>query len=1058
MECVAAIRAVRAGELDRLMLTEKPLDILAQQMVATVASAASSRNRDEAESGGISEEALFRLMRRAYPYHALSRGEFDRVLEMLSEGISSRRGRRSAHIHRDRVHGLLRPRRGARLTAITNGGAIPDTADYSVVEFPEESFVGTVNEDFAIESLAGDIFLLGNRSWRIRRVGSGKVWVEDAQGLPPTIPFWIGEAPGRTVELSHAVARLREDVAERREDPIAAQQWLVAEAGIAEAAAEQIVNYVKETCAVLGTVPIQERIVAERFFDEAGGMQLIIHSPWGARINRAWGMALRKRFCVSFDRELQAAATDDGICISLVERHSFTLSDVFLMLPEPAVDDALTQASLASPMFTNRWRWNATRALALLRHNGGKKVPVAIQRMRAEDLLAAVFPEQVMCQDNRSGPVEIPDHPLVSETMLNCLHEAMDSEGLKAIVARIARGEIETICVDTPAPSPMAHEILNANPYAFLDDAPLEERRARAVSLRRVDPWLDREFGQLDAEAIAEVRRQAWPDVRNADELHDFLLGVAILPLARATEWLPFAESLLRSGRATVADWPAEENRQSRRAYVAAERWSFARALLPQATATPVLRLSANLTAAIISEEEAGRRTIQGWLDVSGPTTAAELSEMLGLPILKTDAALLALEAAGAIMRGNFTGKSGELEWCERGLLARIHRLTLGRMRKEIEPVSASEFMNFLLAWQHATPETQLRGRNGVLQVIEQLQGLELPAPAWEQHVLPARVRDYDPADLENLCLAGVVAWGRLRSEIPIIDDEGEGTQKRRRLRGPTRSAPIAFLLRDERELFFSGPLTPLEELSVLTPMAREVAQFLRRHGASFLGDIAAGTGLLKVKAEEALWELVARGVATGDGVAGLRVLLTPEVKRQGGRARLRVISGGQARQRLMPVGRWSLWRAGFRTEDIGHEKICEHQARQLLRRYGIVTRELLARESSMPSWRALQQVYRRLEARGEIRGGRFVSGFVGEQFALPEAVERLRAQRRTQQSSEPVVLAASDPLNLAGIISAGAKVSPYSNQVVAFEDGLVTEIGALGAVRSRLQRKGLAT
>jgi len=1059
MECVAAIRAVRAGELDRLAITEKPLDILAQQMVATVASAASSRNMHEAEAGGISEEALFRLMRRAYPYRALSRSEFDQVLEMLSEGISSRRGRRSAHIHRDRVHGLLRPRRGARLTAITNGGAIPDTADYSVVEFPEESFVGTVNEDFAIESLAGDIFLLGNRSWRIRRVGSGKVWVEDAQGLAPTIPFWIGEAPGRTVELSHAVAQLREDVAKRRDDPVAAQQWLATEAGIAVAAAEQIVNYVKETCAVLGTVPTQERIVAERFFDEAGGMQLIIHSPWGARINRAWGMALRKRFCVSFDRELQAAATDDGICISLVERHSFPLSDVFLMLPEPAVQGALTQASLASPMFTNRWRWNATRALALLRHNGGKKVPVAIQRMRAEDLLAAVFPEQVMCQDNRSGPVEIPDHPLVSETMLNCLHEAMDSEGLKTIVVRIARGEIETICVDTPAPSPMAHEILNANPYAFLDDAPLEERRARAVSLRRVDPWLDREFGQLDAEAIAEVRRQAWPDVRNADELHDFLLGIGILPLARAAEWLPFAESLLRSGRATVADWPAEENLQGHQAYVAAERWSFARALLPQATATPVLRLSANLTAASISEEEAGRRTIQGWLDVSGPTTATELSEMLGLPMRRIDAALLALEAAGAIMRGNFTGKTGEVEWCERGLLARIHRLTLGRMRKEIEPVSAAQFMSFLLAWQHATPETQLRGRDGVLEAIHQLQGLELPAPAWEQHVLPARVRDYDPADLENLCLAGVVAWGRLRSEIPVIDDEGEGTQNkpRRHLRGPTRSAPIAFLLREERELFFSGALTPLEELSVLTPVAREVAQFLQRHGASFLGDIAAGTGLLKVKAEEALWELVARGVATGDGVAGLRVLLTPEVKRQGKRARLRVISGGQARQRLMPVGRWSLWRAGARTEDIGHEKICEHQARQLLRRYGIVTRELLARESSMPSWRALLQVYRRLEARGEIRGGRFVSGFVGEQFALPEAVERLRAQRRARQSSEPVVLAASDPLNLAGIISAGAKVSPYSNQVVAIENGVVTEVGALGAVRSRLQRRGLA-
>jgi len=1068
MECVAAMRAVRAGGLDRLTIPEKPLDILAQQMVATVASAASSRKKSEAEAGGIREEGLFRLMRRANPYRALSRAEFDQVLEMLSEGISSRRGRRSAHIHRDRVHGLLRPRRGARLTAITNGGAIPDTADYSVVEFPAETLVGTVNEDFAIESMAGDIFLLGNRSWRIRRVGSGKVWVEDAQGLPPTIPFWIGEAPGRTVELSHAVAQLREDVAARREDPIAAQQWLVAEAGIAETAAEQIVSYVKETCAVLGTVPTQERIVAERFFDEAGGMQLIIHSPWGARINRAWGMALRKRFCVSFDRELQAAATDDGICISLVERHSFPLSDVFSMLPEAAVDDALTQASLASPMFTNRWRWNATRALALLRHNGGKKVAVAIQRMRAEDLLAAVFPEQVMCQDNRSGPVAIPDHPLVNETMLNCLHEAMDSEGLKTVVARIARGEIETICVDTPVPSPMAHEILNANPYAFLDDAPLEERRARAVSLRRVDPWLDREFGHLDAETIAEVRRQAWPEVRNADEFHDFLLGVGILPLARATEWLPFAESLLRSGRATVADWPAQGNVQNHRAYVAAERWSLACALMPQATATPVLRLSSNLSGASISEEDAWRRVIQGWLDVLGPTTAAELGKMLGLPLRKIDRALLALEAAGAIMRGNFTRKTGDVEWCERGLLARIHRLTLGRMRKEIEPALSAEFMNFLLAWQHVTPETQLRGRNGVLRVIEDLQGLELPAPAWEQHVLPARVRDYDPGDLENLCLAGVVAWGRLRSEIPIIDDEGVGTPKkpRRRQRGPTRSAPIAFLLREEREFFFSGALTALEELSVLTPMAREVAQFLQRHGASFLGDIAAGTGLLKVKAEEALWELVARGVATGDGVAGLRVLLTPEMKRQGGRARLRVISGGQARlagggqarARMMPIGRWSLWRAGSRTEDIGQEKICEHQARQLLRRYGIVMRELLARESSMPSWRALQQVYRRLEARGEIRGGRFVSGFVGEQFALPEAVEHLRAQRRAQQSSEPVVLAASDPLNLAGIITSGDRVSPYSNQVVAFENGRATEIGPLGAVRSRLQQRSAAT
>ncbi len=1055
MECVAAIRAVRAGELDRLTLVEKPLDILAQQMVATVASAAAARKKEDGETGGMSEEALWRLARRAYPYRELTRGEFAQVLEMLAEGISTRRSRRSAYIHRDRVHGMLRPRRSARLAAITNGGAIPDTADYDVVEFPEETFVGKVNEDFAIESLAGDIFLLGNRSWRIRRVASGKVWVEDAQGLPPTIPFWLGEAPGRTVELSQAVSQLREDVAERRDDSLAAQRWLATEAAIGAPGAEQIVSYIKETCAVLGTVPTQERIVAERFFDEAGGMQLVIHSPWGGRINRAWGMALRKRFCVSFDRELQAAATDDGIVISLVEQHSFPLSDVFLMLPLAIVERELTQASLVSAMFTNRWRWNATRALALMRHNGGKKVPVAIQRMRAEDLLAAVFPEQVMCQDNRAGPVVIPDHPLVNETLRDCLHEAMDSEGLKEIVARVERGEIETLCVDTPAPSPMAHEILNANPYAFLDDAPLEERRARAVSLRRVDPWLERELGQLAPQAIEEVRRQAWPDVRNADELHDFLLGVGILPLERGAEWAPFSETLIRAGRATVASWPSAEG--LREAYVAAERWTLLRAIIPEAKAKPPLILSANLADVVIAEDEAFRKIVQGWLEVLGPTTVSGLATMLGLPARKIDidVAMLGLEAAGVVLRGEFTRSGGEIEWCERALLARIHRLTLGQLRKEIEPVSATEFMKFLLSWQHAAPGTQLRGREGVLQVIRQLQGLELPAPAWEQHVLPARVRDYGLADLEQLCLAGVVAWGRLRSEIPVIDEQAQGPKKtrRRNLRGPTRSAPLAFLIREERDAFFDSAPTPLEELSVLSPLAREVADYLKRHGASFLADIAKGTGLLKVKAEEALWEAVARGVATGDGIAGLRVLLTPEEKRHGRRSRLRVIPGGRASERLMPVGRWSLWRTDAEGEQMAQEKRGEHQARQLLRRYGVVFRELLARESCAPSWRVLLQIYRRLEARGEIRGGRFVNGFVGEQFALPEAVDGLRAQRRSERHQEPIVIAVADPLNLVGIVTAGAKISPYSNQVIAYDNGLPVEVGPLGAVRSKMQR-----
>ncbi len=714
MQSVAAIRAVRQGQLDKLNLIHKPLDILAQQMVATVASSrlAAKNAKGANDEEGISEEALWLLMRAAYPYRDLQRQEFEQVLEMLSEGVETRRSRRSAYIHRDRINGMLRPRRGARLTAITNGGAIPDTADYNVVEFASETFVGTVHEDFAIESLAGDIFLLGNRSWRIRRVGSGKVWVDDAQGLPPSIPFWMGEAPARTLELSQAVADLRIAVAERIGDRIAAASWLQDEVSMPQAAAEQIVNYVADTVAVLGTVPSQDKIIAERFFDEAGGMQLILHAPWGGRINRAWGLALRKRFCVSFDRELQAAATDDGICISLVEQHSFPLSDVFAMLKPAILEYNLTQAVLASPMFTNRWRWNATRALALKRSNGGKKIPVAIQRMRAEDLLAAVFPEQVMCQDNRSGGVELPDHPLVKETIGDCLHEAMDIDGLSALLAKIDSGEIATLAIDTPAPSPMAHEILNANPYAFLDDAPLEERRARAVSLRRVDPRLDREFGQLDPQAIAEVCKQAWPEARNADELHDLLLGVCILPADLRRDWQSLAGALIDHGRATVATWQASNGAQ--RAIVAAERVDLIKICLPEVSFTPAIALPLGFAETVATAEDAIKKIVQGWLEVSGPVSAAALATRIGLPVNKVDAALLALESAGVAMRGQFTGRmlgaqnadqdAEAVEWCDRVLLARIHRLTLGKMRREIEPVSAADFVNFLIHWQHAAP------------------------------------------------------------------------------------------------------------------------------------------------------------------------------------------------------------------------------------------------------------------------------------------------------------------------------------------------------------------
>ncbi len=1065
LQCVAGIRAARLGELDRLTIPEKPLDILAQQMVAAVASSAtgSGSKGQGTEAGGLREEDLWALLQRSYPYRHLRRDEFEQVLQMISEGVSTRRGRRSAYVHRDRVNGLLRPRRGARLAAITNGGAIPDTADYDVIQFPDETFVGKVNEDFAIESLAGDIFLLGNRSWRIRRVASGKLWVEDAQGLPPNIPFWFGEAPARTRELSAAVAELRRGVEERLSDPSVAKRWVMEEAQIGDSPAEQIVAYVQETRAVLGCIPTQELIVAERFFDEAGGMQLVIHSPWGGRINRAWGMALRKRFCVSFDRELQAAATDDGIVISLVEQHSFPLLDVFTMVKTTVLKRDLIQAVLPSPFFTNRWRWNATRALAVMRHAGGKKVPVALQRMRAEDVLAAVFPEQVMCQDNRAGPVHIPDHPLVNETLRDCLHDAMDLEGLTEILERIEQGTLRTVAMDTSAPSPMAHEILNANPYAFLDDAPLEERRARAVSLRRMDPWMDGELGRLDPEAIREVCDQAWPKIRDADELHDLLLSVCLLPLERQEDVAHFARQLMDAGRAARIGWSTSPAAPVRQAYFAAERLAIVQAALPTPTVTHEIRLPLAEGEAPLCEEEAVRRIVQGWVEVLGPTTAHELAALLGLPPAQVDQALLTLESDGVVLRGFFKRSSlhaAEIEWCDRALLARIHRLTLGRLRREIEPVSASDFLKFLLAWQRAAPGTQLRGREGVLEIIRQLQGLELPAPAWEQSVLPARIKDYDPSDLESLCLAGVITWGRLKRNSGLLDEDAareNGKRKRRRRMLPGRNAPIALLLRDDMESFLDRGARRWDEES-LTSTAREVGRYLERRGASFLAEIARGTGLLKVKVEEALWQLVAHGYVTGDGIAGLRIMLTPERKRQGRRRRLQLIAGGRSAERMMPVGRWALWLNPSEEQSAEDRRNDEARARQLLRRYGVVFRELLARETCIPSWRSLLAIYRRLEARGEIRGGRFVNGFVGEQFALPEAIESLRAQRRSGGEPQRVMISTADPLNLVGILTPSPRLSPYSNQIIVYSEGVPVDTGPLGAVRSRAQVDSVPT
>jgi ATP-dependent Lhr-like helicase len=971
IECAALVRSIRSGLLDRLEIPHAPLDILAQQIVAECAA------RDW------QEEDLYALVRSTYSYRDLDRKHFDAIIEMLSDGITTQRGRSGAYLHRDQVNGRIRGRRGARLAAITSGGAIPDTANYSVVAEPDGKQVGTVDEDFAVESLAGDVFLLGTGSWRIKRVEPGRVRVEDAHGAPPSVPFWNGEAPGRTLELSEAVGNVRERIAEH---PDGALEFLIEECGLDEAGAKQAVAYVLAGQASLNALPTQKTVVAERFFDEGGGMQLVIHAPFGSRINRAWGLALRKRFCRSFNFELQAAATDNGINISLTEQHAFPLELVFEFLKPQTVAHVLTQAMLDAPMFTARWRWNASRALAIPRFRGGRRVPPPIQRMRAEDLLASVFPDQVACAENLTGEIRIPDHPLVEETIDNCLHEAMDLDGLTRLLANLESGAIRKVAIDNAEPSPFSHEILNANPYAYLDDAPLEERRARAVQLRRtLRTDLSGGAGILDAAAIATVAAESWPDVRDADELHDALLSLIVLP--PVDEWGEFFMQLNAAGRASFIERACEPtpNTQSPIGF-----W----------IATERLHLATDVLA-----------TVRGWMESLGPVTVASLSGTLAFPSDEIETALLRLESEGQVMRGRFSPDlaEGETEWCNRRVLARIHRLTLGQLRREIEPVTAAQFERFLFQWQHLNPGSRLHGVDGTLQIVKQLQGYEISAAAWEAEVLSRRVAHYEPEFLDELCLSGEVMWARL-SPHPAFE-----AAEPRRVR-PTRTAPIAIFLRESAD-WLTAP-DPDAKSPTFSHAAREVLTQIEQRGASFFADLVRATGRLASEVEDGLWELVAAGLVTADGFENLRSLVDPKRRRGEGRGRL-------ARPRHA-AGRWALVRhvASAATSDARAVAFAD----QLLARWGVLFRDLLARESLAPPWRDLLPVLRRKEAQGEIRGGRFVSGFSGEQFARPEALDLLRAIRRSaSESDERLDVANSDPLNLAGIILPGPRVSTLS-------------------------------
>lgn len=1066
VEAAAIMDSVRRGELDRIIIPEQPLDVLAQQIIAEVA------NRD------YTEDDLYHLVRRAYPYRDLSREEFDGVVAMLSEGYTPRRGRKHAYVQRDLVNSLVKGRRGARINALMSGGTIPDQFDYDVIMEPTETFIGTLNEDFAIESTAGDIVQLGNNSWRILRVERGKIRVEDAQGMPPTMPFWFGEAPGRTAELSASLSRLRQEVAGRidvgndrpadgdgseaangRDDRAGpakghdderkldadwkreAEEWLMESTGISHVAATQIAEYLGATKAALGVIPSQKDLVAERFFDEAGDMHLVLHSPFGSRVNRAWGLALRKRFCRTFNFELQAAANEDSIILSLGATHSFPLDDVFRYLSAKSVREVLIQALLDAPMFEVRWRWNASTALAVLRRRGGDRVPPQIQRSVAEDLIAQVFPDQIACLENIAGDREVPDHPLVSQTIEDCLHEAMDVDTLESVLKTMKAGDMNMHAQDLREPSPMAEEILNARPYAFLDDAPLEERRTNAVRNRRwLDPAVAGELGRLDPEAIRTVRSDAWPEVKSPDELHDALVLTGYVTEEEGKlgdqfgGWTDYYAALEGDRRAATL-----VTEGGRRLWVPLERRIHFERVHPSARYEPTDEIPDNVrqnlekSVQVGDDEAALVELIRGRLETLGPVTAAGLAESIDLPVEQIDKALITLENEGFVFRGQFSPDADALEWCERRLLARIHRFTITKLRREIQPVSPADFMQFLFTWHHLAPDTRLKGPEAVTAVLRMLEGVEAPAAAWESEILPSRVTDYDYAWLDNLCLSGKYAWGRLRPH------RANGEQARSV--GPIRSTPIAIVDRMNRSLWVSLSGATGDEALPLSTYAKAVLDLMTRQGAVFFDDIVAQSGILRTHAEEAVAELVSAGLVTSDSFAGLRALLVPTRHKESRRGRER-----RNPFDLSTAGRWGLT---SRTPAEGNpEEDLEAYARVALARYGVVFRRLTERENTSPPWRDLVRVLRRMEARGEIRGGRFVNGVWGEQYALSEAVTLLRSIRRKEKQGTHVAISAADPLNLIGIITPGRRIPGITNNRILYRDGEPIMIMEGGEIR----------
>jgi ATP-dependent Lhr-like helicase len=1006
LECGAAVRAIRRGHLDEVEIPMGCVDIAAQQIVAIAA-----------EEGEISETELLRILRSAYNFGDLDAPRLRHLLDQLSAELPERIMGAAPKIFFDRVNARVRPRRSARLSAITSGGTIPEAGNYDVVIESEGRKVGDVEEDFAQESSRGDVFSLGSMPWQIQRISRGRLMVEPAPGMAPTLPFWITEAGGRSPALSSEISDLRREIwnrVERNESPV---EWLMAECAMSERAATQAADYVRRGVEALGTIPDEKTVVVERFFDGLGGTQVVIHTPFGIRLNRGLGLALRKRLCQSFDFEIQAQAIDDGVLLALNSRHSFPLETLFSMLKARNARDVLVQALLAAPMFEVRFRHVATRALAVMRSSRGKRVPAWIQRLRSQELLSAIFPGQQACIENKPVAIELPDHFVIDETIRECLEESTDLPRTVKILEGIESGTIRVVGVDGIAPSVFAHRLLLAWDYSFLDDGERANRRSRTVTMNRgmaEDVFRKEDLSDLlSMEAVdtvvAEVTgRAVGRRPRSRDELYDLIRTHGSLTQSE------IEDRLGEGARAMLSELDAEGR---------ISRITLSNELMEKIVAVEDKAIFDAAYSGIGDRDAARLELVRRAFKTSGPTTASEIAARVHFSQSEIDQSLAALEANGAIFQGHFT-RADITQWCDRYNLERIHRMTLARVRAEIEPCADHEYAAFRLRWMHIGGAELPADQTGVATVLDQLSGIAATPEIWEHAILPARISGYRPEMLDLVCMSGQMQWVAVAGESTDVT------------RAPATPSRVTFIPR-KAALF-----VPREESTPEDPKELAVLQALGAAGAQYLDEVAERANLSERDALSALWRLAAPGRVGNDNFAPLRMFAEDRGAERAlesvtRRNSTRHDAAVRARLKSSLAGRWSLIRA-VEPAPVGSDETRD-LALKLLERHGILSREMLAIESTHISWSEISFALRRLEYAGTIRRGWFVRSLSAEQFALPEAVEMLRASRNLIPAREkPVALSAIDPANPYGTMLPGCGVAREAGNIVVLRAGRV--------------------